>query len=282
MNEGFYMFGERKTTTTLYSFYSEFIYFFSRKASIELFDEYKKTTSNYYNGLYDNLIFLEQDEHLKIINTTDSELIIPFIVVYLWKQKIRYFTSNLEIDISTELSIDINESFGDNELRKIHRLMILTEYKGSYIKSEISNYNLLISNLIGFQKKPGFEDDDYFSWLLELLSVTGLKNVKKIGIYNEVNEFLEYILKNQEYDDKTKFIYEETFVMFLYCFNYNSDEYLNYFENLITNKKVISILTAILAIKVFDNKVLSIIENKTDYSFFGGIKNLYRLANLHD
>jgi len=270
----------------VYSFYEECIYFFSKDAANEIVCRHEEATDEYYNYLYHDIINMSETELTEKIKNTHAEYVLPFITVFLWKQRLGQISrrENLEVDEES-----ISNLSGDYVIRRIHRMMSMSGYDDVYLKfppneelkKSCKSYLAFIEDLLGFHTKPGYDDDDYFSMLLDFLGIMGASNIKKYERYEEVIAFVEYILLNINTDERLHWIHLETLVFLLYCLNYNSGNSFSCFEKMIRKSDSTSALTVILGIKLFGDKACEIIKTSDyNYSYFGGFDNFFRLVML--
>ncbi|HHV28779.1 hypothetical protein [Acetivibrio mesophilus] len=292
MREAFYPLDKDEniiSKPTLYFFYENLIYFFSRDSAIEIVSKYEKATDEYYGGIYKDIIYLSEKELLTRIKDTDSELVLPYIFVFLWNQRLGMISKEAKLEMDSHLINSLVSDFGEYIVVKIYIIMTLSGYADVYLKKPLNyeyfngkyeSYLSIIEDLIGFYTKPGYNDDDYFSLLCDCLCIMGVKNIKKHGLYNEVIALVEYVLLNYELDERLQWLSYEKFLLLIYSLNYNTDAVINYLEKILEKEQPASILTLVLSVKLFGERVLKLFKNRnTDCSYFGGIDNFYRLVN---
>ncbi|MDQ2088182.1 hypothetical protein RBH29_17300 [Herbivorax sp. ANBcel31] len=113
---------------TLYYFYEELIYFFSRESALEIVKKYEKATDDYYNYFYHDIINMTKNELSTKIEKSDSELVLPFITVWLWKQRLGEIPMDQKIQLDKNLISGLVDDFGDYIVRNIYKMMTLTGY----------------------------------------------------------------------------------------------------------------------------------------------------------
>jgi hypothetical protein len=291
MREAFYPLNKDESVIskpTLYSFYSDLIYFFSMDSAAKIVNKHKKATDEYYNGIYNDIIYMSEKELLARIKETDSELVLPYISVLLWKQRLNIITKEIKLTMDEQLIRSLVSDFGEYVVEKIYIMMTLSGYGDVYLNKPLSyeyfdgkydTYLSIVKDLSGFYTKSGYDYDDYFSLLCDCLCIMGDNNIKRHGLYKEVMSLVEYMLMNYETDERLQWLSDEKFMLLLYSINYSNEAVLSYLKKITEKEQLVNISTLVLSIKLFGERALELFKNRNmDCSYFDGIENLYRLV----
>ncbi|MEN8904474.1 MAG: hypothetical protein ABF289_00790 [Clostridiales bacterium] len=279
---------------TFYNFYGEDLYYFSIKSVIEIIENANNIFKNSIidDKCYDNFKYLlsinplnmNENTLLKNIDSSDSENVIPYIVTYYWKQKYGLIDSNKRLYPKFDKS---SNDFGAGEIFAIRRLMVLNDYSNIYLEEYHNYVDIGIMNhldevemYLGFHKKDGYIDDDYFSLLLSDLAMFGTKNIKKYDKYNEIIDFIEYIIKNINKDERISQILLKPFLQVLHDIEYNTKLSRECFKKILNYNSYVSTIEMILAIQHFGEEIYDTLNELYNYSFYNGFENFCRLINL--
>lgn len=132
MRELFYRLNKDERVTsklTLYSFYSDLIIFFSKDSAIEIVNKHEKATDEYYNGIYNDIVYKSEEELLARIKETDSELVFPYISIFLWKQRLGVISEKIKLTMEEELIRNLVSDYGEYVVVRIYIMMALSGYE---------------------------------------------------------------------------------------------------------------------------------------------------------